>query len=86
MERKQMEYEVARCPFCRNVWKTRQTNIVSCPKCKRRFDYVGKEVEPEKAKVDFDSYSSFFKWLEEAKKISGQCSTLKEVLKRTQNV
>ncbi len=28
-----------KCVFCEYVWKPRKDVMVSCPRCKRRFDY-----------------------------------------------
>lgn len=28
-----------KCPYCGYEWKTRKPNPISCPRCKRRFDY-----------------------------------------------
>ncbi len=28
-----------KCVYCEYVWKPRKDVVVSCPRCKRRFDY-----------------------------------------------
>jgi len=79
-----MKYTIMRCPFCSYVWRRKvDRKIVSCPRNKERFDYPGKEVEPEQIEVEFDSYPALSKWLSEANKISAQSGSLKEVLKKT---
>jgi rubrerythrin len=34
------------CPFCGYAWKSKVLNPVSCPRCKRRLDYVQKVPAP----------------------------------------
>lgn len=29
-----------KCPICNYEWKNKKQNPVSCPRCKRRFDYL----------------------------------------------
>jgi len=78
------KYKIMRCPFCLGIWPSRSDVVVSCSKCKRRFDYPGREVEPERAEVEFPNYEALKKWLrEEANRVSKQCESLEEVLKRT---
>jgi len=31
-----------KCPFCGYQWEERNNDPVSCPRCKKRFDYPGK--------------------------------------------
>jgi len=78
-----MKYAVMRCPFCKGVWATRSDIVVSCSRCKRRFDYPGKEVEPERAEVEFPGFTPLKKWLQEANQTSKQSESLEEVLKKT---
>lgn len=77
------KYNIMRCPFCKSIWVIRSDIVVSCSKCKRRFDYPGKEVEPERAEVEFSGFTPLKKWLLKANKVSRQNDsiTLKEVIR-----
>jgi len=77
------KYQIMRCPFCKGIWHPRSEIVVSCTKCKRRFDYPGYEVEPERVEVEFSGYPLLKKWLQEANKVSKESKSLEEVLKRT---
>lgn len=79
------KYKIMRCPFpnCTAIWSPRSEIVISCSKCKRRFDYPGKEVEPERSEVEFSGYAQLKKWLQEANKISKQSESLEEILKGT---
>jgi len=36
-----------KCQYCGYEWKAKIKNPISCPRCKRRFDYPTKEVKNE---------------------------------------
>jgi len=80
------QYTILRCPFsnCNYVWNKRvERRTISCPLCHGRFDYPGREVEPEHAEIEFPNYGTMKKWLEEANKVSKQSKSLEEILQKT---
>ena len=52
---------------------------VSCPRCKKRFDYHGNHIKLEQAMVSEESYSSLKDWLIQASQYSLQYNSLEEV-------
>lgn len=57
---------------------------VSCPRCKKRFDYCGNYIELEQMKVTVGSYSEVRDWLIDANRYSLQCDSLEEAAERTE--
>jgi ribosomal protein L37AE/L43A len=77
-------YKVLRCPNCKYVWSKRGDSLpVSCPRCKKRFDYPGNTRELEQGVVGSDAIRD---WLEEANRISLQCESLEEILEKLTTV
>jgi len=73
-------YKVLWCPHCRYVWSKRGENLpVSCPRCKKRFDYPGETRKLEEGEVTSDYISG---WLGDANRLSPQCESLEEVMEK----
>ncbi len=73
-------YKVLRCPICKYVWSKRGDQLpVSCPRCKKRFDYPGHTRELEQLEAETDTIRD---WLVEAKRISLQCESLEETIEK----
>ena len=78
-----VDYIALRCPHCKYVWVRREERMpVSCPRCKKRFDYGGNHIELERTEVTSDSYSIMKEWLADANRYSLQCASLDEIGKR----
>ena len=78
-----LDYILLRCPFCKYVWSKREERMpISCPRCKKRFDYRGNHVEPEQRTLTAESYSDLRECLYDANRHSLQCASLEEVLDR----
>jgi ssDNA-binding Zn-finger/Zn-ribbon topoisomerase 1 len=76
-----LDFTAVRCPYCKYVWAKRKEHIpVSCPRCKKRFDYPGNLVELEQANVSTDSDSTKKDWLTDANRHSLQYDSLDEIL------
>jgi hypothetical protein len=71
-------YTLLRCPYCKYIWSKRgDFSPVSCPRCKKRFDYPEKTITLEKVEVTSDDIREY---LEAANNISIQCKSLDETL------
>jgi phage FluMu protein Com len=76
-------YVALRCPHCKYVWARREERMpVSCPRCKKRFDYIENRVELEQMKVATASYSDMKDWLIEANRHSLQWDSMEEIAER----
>lgn len=51
-----MEYD-RECQFCGNKWKGRKKEVVSCPRCKRRFDYPAARIPGEQDALKFVEFN-----------------------------
>lgn len=79
-----VRYTVLRCPYCKYVWARRgECMPVSCPRCKKRFDYHSNLVKLEQIEVEMVSYFEMRDWLIDANRYSSQCDSLEEVEERT---
>ena len=77
-----VDFTVLRCPYCKYIWARRGERMpVSCPRCKRRFDYRENRVKLEQTEVT-SSHSDMGGWLDEANHYSLQCNSLEEVENR----
>ena len=73
-------YTLLRCPYCRYIWTKRaETLPVSCPRCKKRFDYPGNAKTLEEENGDFDDIKGV---LEAANRISFICESLEETMEK----
>jgi len=76
-----LDFTVVRCPYCRYIWAKRADHMpVSCPRCKRRFDYPGNRVKLVHSDVSIDSDSTKKDWLTDANRHSLQLDSLDEIL------
>lgn len=74
------DYKVLRCPNCKYIWiKRGEVLPVSCPRCKKRFDYPGNSRTLEEADVADDSIRDL---LVDANRISSQCESLDETIEK----
>jgi hypothetical protein len=55
---------------------------VSCPRCKKRFDYPGNTREIEQQEVEADAIRD---WLVEANRTSLQCESLEETMEKLEH-
>ena len=77
------KYTVLRCPWCKYVWVRRAECMpISCPRCKKRFDYGDNRTALEKAEHLANAYSAMREWLVSANRHSLQCDSLEEVEER----
>lgn len=71
-------YRVLRCPYCKYVWSKRGENLpVSCPRCKKRFDYPADTKTLEEEEELTDDIKGL---LADANRVSLQCSSLDETM------
>lgn len=77
-------YKVLRCPYCGYIWIKRKENLpVSCPRCKKRFDYPENPKTLEEEEITSDCISDF---LEEAKRaLSYQSKSLAEIMEKMED-
>jgi phage FluMu protein Com len=75
-----LNFTAVRCPYCKYVWAKREEHMpVSCPRCKKRFDYPGNRVELEQVNITADSDSTKKEWLTNANRHSFQYDSLNKI-------
>jgi predicted nucleic acid-binding Zn-ribbon protein len=42
-----------KCPFCGHSWSGRKAVVISCTRCKKRFDYPSTKLPGEQAAIKF---------------------------------
>ena len=73
-------YKILMCPECKYIWSKRlESPPVSCPRCKKRFDYPGNTKILEEQEVTSDAIRD---WLDEARRVSLQCRSLEEIMEK----
>lgn len=82
-----MKFRALRCPYCKYVWSKRAEPFpVSCPRCKKRFDYPTSSEELEEAEIITASSVTKRAWLNDANKFSTQCKSIDDVLDRMEEL
>ena len=82
-----VNFVALRCPYCKYVW-SRRTELmpVSCPRCKKRFDYPGDYVDLEEGDVISDTYYTMREWLAAANRYTRKCESLDEVMEKLEQL
>jgi hypothetical protein len=72
-----------RCPHCKYVWCKRAEKPVSCPRCKKRFDYPSNRKTLEEEDLLTDDIREFLK---DANRMSLESESLDETMEKAGNL
>lgn len=75
-----------KCKFCDYEWQNRKEVPVSCPRCRKRFDYPFKELETYRERINITNENPFDAIINDSKVNLNKKSMPKELIRHRKSM